>query len=314
MMNHLRWVLGAMLVCGAAPTAAETLTVVGSNPAGNGNINDLISIAVDRFQGEDGSALSQALESELTGVRFGGQPYFRVVAPESGVATDALVTGSVRTGVEETGTTEKRKRCIEQDPADKNKCLKEEEYDMRCRRRVATISTNVRLVAMGDGSVRYTRPLTARDEQTFCPDRKANRTVEAFIDTTLGEQVRAIRYDLAPTGFSDNVRVDENRKGLPKPAADAFKNAIRQTKSDQAGACDSWAAIARDAEPTAALAFNLGLCAEARRDFTAAIDWYGQAQRLGSKNRDIGEGLARIDRHRRALADWEARKALIAGR
>ena len=312
-MSHFRWMLAAVLICGAAPVAAETLTVTGSNPAGNGNINDLISIAVDRFEGEDGSALSQALEAELAGVRFGGQPYFRVVAPESGVAADALVTGSVRTGVEETATTEKRTRCIEQDPADKNKCLKEEEYDMRCRRRVATISTNVRLVAMGDGSVRYTRPLSARDEQVFCPDRKASRTVEAFVDTTLQAQVRTIRYDLAPAGFSDNVRVDENRKGLPKAASEAFKDAIRQTKNDQAGACDSWAAIARDAEPTAALAFNLGLCAEARRDFTAAIDWYGQAQRLGSKNRDIGEGLARIGRHRRALADWDARQAVMAG-
>lgn len=313
-MGQLRWMLGAALVCAAMPAAAETLTVSGSYPAGNGNINDLISIAVDRFEGEDGSALSQALEGELTGVRFGGQPYFRVVAPESGVPTDALVTGNIRTGVEESGYTEKRKRCVEQDPADKNKCLKEEEYDLRCRRRVATVSTNVRLVAMGDGSIRYTRPLTARDEQTYCPDRKANRTVEAFVDQTIDAQVRTIRYDLAPSGFSDNVRVDENRKGLPKDAAEAFKNAIRQTKSDQAGACDSWAAIARGAEPTAALAFNLGLCAEARRDFTAAIDWYGQAQRLGSKNRDIGEGLKRIDRHRRALADWDARQELLAGR
>lgn len=313
-MSHFRWMLGAMLACGAMPAAAETLTVTGSYPAGNGNINDLISIAVDRFEGEDGGVLSQALEGELTGVRFGGQPYFRVVAPESGVPTDALVTGNVRVGVDETGTTEKRKRCVEQDPADKNKCLREEEYDLRCRRRIATVSTNVRLVAMGDGSVRYTRPLSARDEQTFCPDLKANRTVDAFVDQTLQSQVRTIRYDLAPSGFSDNVRVDENRKGLPKAAADAFKNAIRQTKSDQAGACDSWTAIARDAEPTAALAFNLGLCAEARRDFTAAIDWYGQAQRLGSKNRDIGEGLTRIDRHRRALADWDARRALLGER
>lgn len=304
----MRWVLAGMLACGATSAGAETLTVTGTYPAGSGNINDLISIAVERFEGEDGSLLSQALEGELTAVRFGNQPYFRVVAPESGVPTDALVTGSVRTAVEETGTTEKRTRCVEQDPADKNKCLKEEEYDLRCRRRVATVSTNVRLVAMGDGSVRYTRPLSARDEQTYCPDRKPNRTVEAFVDTSLQEHMRGIRYDLAPSGFSKDVRVDENRKGLPKSAAEAFKNAIRQTKSDQAGACDSWAAIARDAEPTAALAFNMGLCAEARRDFTAAIDWYGQAQRLGSKSRDIGEGLKRIDLHRRALADWQARK------
>ncbi|WP_144037726.1 hypothetical protein [Sphingopyxis sp. KK2] len=313
-MSHLRWMLAAALACGAVPALAETLTITGANPAGSPNVNDLVSIAVERFEGEDGSLLSQALESELTEVRFAGQPYFRVVAPEAGVPTDALVTGNVRVAVDETGTTEKRKRCLEQDSADKNKCLKEEEYDLRCRRRVATVSTNVRLVAMGDGSVRYTRPLSARDELVYCPDRKATRTVDAFVDTTLMGQVGTIRRDFAPSGFSEDVRVDENRKGLPKPAAEAFKNAIRQTKSDEAGACDSWAAIAREVEPTAALAFNMGLCAEARRDFAAAVDWYGQAQRLGSKNRDIGEGLARIDRHRRALADWDARQAFLRER
>ena len=313
-MNHLRWMLAAVLAGSAFPATAETLSIAGANPAGSPNVNDLVSIAVDRFDGEDGGLLSQALESELAAARFAGRPYFRVVAPESGVPTDALVTGNVRVGVDETGTTEKRKRCIEQDPADKNKCLKEEEYDLRCRRRVATVTTNVRLVAMGDGSVRYTRPLNARDELVYCPDRKASRTVDDFVETTLKAQVGTIRRDFAPSGFSDDVRVDENRKGLPKAAADAFKNAIRQTKSDEAGACESWAAIARSVEPTAALAFNLGLCAEARRDFGAAIYWYGQAQRLGSKNRDIGGGLARIDRHRRALADWDARQAYLRDR
>lgn len=141
-----------------------------------------------------------------------------------------MITGSVRTGIEETAITEKRTRCVKKDPADKNKCLKEEEYDLRCRRRVATVSPNVRLVAMGDGSISYSRPLSARDEQSYCPDRKAWRTVKDFVDATLQGQARAIRTDLVPSGYSLDVRVDENRKGLSTPAAEAFKNAIRQTK------------------------------------------------------------------------------------
>lgn len=307
-MSHLRWMLAAVLVVAAVPAGAETLKIAAADPAGSPNVNDLLSIAVERFDGEDGGAFAQALEAELAAARFGGEPWFRVVAPEAGVPTDALVTGTIRTGVEESGVTEKRKRCVEPDPKDKDKCLKEADVDIRCRRRVVTVATSVRLVAMRDGSVRYTRPLGARDEQSFCPDRKANRTVEDFVDTAIRNQVGAIRRDLAPVDYWLDVRVDENRKGLPKPAAEAFKAAIRQTKGDEAGACDSWAAIARDAEPTAALAFNLGLCAEARGDFVAATDWYGQARRLGSRNRDVGEGLARIERHRRALADRDARR------
>jgi tetratricopeptide (TPR) repeat protein len=207
--------------------------------------------------------------------------------------------------------TEKRKKCTEYDPADKNKCVKEVEVDIRCRRRTITVATTARLVAIKDGSIRYTRPLSARDQQTWCPDRAASRTAEDYVEWAEGDQVQAIRRDLAPIGYAIDVRVDENRKGLAKPAADSFKEAVRLTKSDPSAACEAWAGLTRAAEPTAALAFNLGLCAEMDRDFDAAIDWYGQAQRLGSKNRDIGEGIARIDRHRRALADWAARKRLM---
>lgn len=307
-----RWLLPAVLLwLGVAPVQAETLKVWGSDPAGSPNVNDLVSVAVERFEGADGAILSQALEAELISARFAGRPYFRVVAPESRVPVDALVTGSVRTNVEESGVTEKRKQCVEEDPADKKKCLKEVEVDIRCRRRVVTVATHVRLVALGDGSVRHTRPLNARDEIVYCPDRKAVRTVETFIENAVRGHVEAIRRDLAPSAYTLDVRVDENRKGLSKASDAAFRAAVRQTKSDEPGACDSWAAIARDVEPTAALAFNLGLCAEARRDFAVAVDWYGQARQLGSRSRDIPDGLARIVRTQRALSDWDVRQQMM---
>lgn len=306
----LRPLFAATILCLAAPAAAETLPISGSDPA-SANVNDLLRLAVDRFEGTDGAAMAQRLEAALGAARFDGRSYYRIVAPESGAAIDALLTGTTRAAVEEVPVTEKRKKCTEYDPADKNKCVKEVEVDIRCRRRAITVATTARLVAIKDGSIRYTRPLSARDQQTWCPDRAASRTVEDYVEWAEGDQVQAIRRDLAPIGYAIDVRVDENRKGLAKPAADSFKDAVRLTKSDPTAACDIWAGLTRAAEPTAALAFNLGLCAEMDRDFDAAIDWYGQAQRLGSKNRDIGEGIARIDRHRRALADWAARKRLM---
>jgi hypothetical protein len=38
----------------------------------------------------------------------------------------------------------------------------------------------------------------------------------------------------------------------------------------------TWAGLTRDAEPTAALAFNLGLCAETAGEYDAAVDWYAR--------------------------------------
>ena len=309
-MFDTRLALAAAFLCLATPAAAETLTINGSDPA-TANVNDLLRLSVERFEGEDGAALAQQLEAELGNAQFDGRAYYRIVAPESGAPTDGLVTGTTRASVDEVAVTEKRDRCVEHDPADKKKCLKEIEVDIRCRRRTISVATTARLVAIGDGSVRYTRPLNARDQQTYCPDRSASRSVDDYIAGVQRDHVVAIRRDLAPRDYTLDVRVEDSTKGLAKPAQAAFKNAVRLTKSDQPGACAAWTALTRDAEPTAALAFNLGLCSEMRGDFTAATDWYGEARRQGSRSGAIAEGLERIDHNRRALADWDARKRLI---
>ncbi len=310
MMVEARWILGAALLCFSVPAAAETLTIDGRDPA-SANVNDLFRISVERFEGSDGGAFAQALEAALAEARFDGRPYYRIVAPESGAPSDGLLTGTVRTGVDEVRVTEKRKRCVEQDPTDKKKCLKEADVDIRCHRRTITVATTARLVALDDGSIRYTRALNARDQQVFCPDRAASQSAEDYVDAAIRNQVQAVRRDLAPREYSLDVRVDESTKGLAKPAQAAFKNAIRLTKSNQSAACAAWTALTRDAEPTAALAFNLGLCAEMQGDHTAATDWYGEAQRQGARSGAIAEGLDRIDRGRRALVDWDARKLLL---
>ncbi len=204
---------------------------------------------------------------------------------------------------------EKRKRCTESDPADKKKCIKEIDVDIRCRRRTATVATTVRLVVINDGSIRYTRPLNARDQVTYCPDRSAPPSVDDYFTTTYRSQARAIRSDLAPRDYAIDVRVDESTKGLTKPAQAAFKAAVRQTKTDPNGACAAWQALTRDVEPTAALAFNLGLCEEMQGDLDSAVDWYGDAQRQGARSKAVPDALERIASHRRALSEWTARQA-----
>lgn len=308
MMIATRWVLGAALLALATSAAAETLPINTADPA-TADVVDLLRISVERFEGEDGTALAQALEAELAGARFRGAAFYRVVAPESGARADALVTGTVRSSVEETPVIEKRKRCTEYDPADKKKCLKEIDVDIRCRRRTASVATTVRLVAMGDGSIRYTRPLNSRDQVTYCPDRSAPQSVEDYFAATIRGQARAIRSDLAPRDYALDVRVDESTKGLAKPTQAAFKAAVRQTKTDPNGACAAWQAMTRDVEPTAALAFNLGLCEEMQGDLGSAVDWYSEAQRQGARSKAVPDALARVAAHQRALSEWVARQA-----
>jgi hypothetical protein len=310
MMIDVRWIVGAALLSLAAPATAETLTINSGDPAAV-DVTDLLRISVERFEGEDGSAFAQALEAELAAATFQGNPFYRVVAPESGAPTDGLITGTVRASVDEVPVIEMRRRCTEYDPADKKKCLKEIDVDIRCRRRTVSVATTVRLVAIADGSLRHTRPLNARDQVTVCPDRSAPPSIEDYFAATFRSQVRTIRNDLAPRSYSVDVRVDESTKGLTKPAQAAFKAAIRLTKTDQVGACTAWTALTRDVEPTAALAFNLGLCEEMEGDLDAATGWYGEAQRQGVRGNAVAEGLARLDRYKSALGGWIARKAVM---
>ncbi|MBW8297878.1 hypothetical protein [Sphingopyxis sp.] len=310
MMIDARLLFGTSLLALAVPAAAETLPINAADPAA-ADVIDLIRISVERFEGEDGAAFAQALEAELADANFRGGPFYHVVAPESGAPTDALVTGTIRSSVEDVPVIEKRQRCTEYDPADKKKCLQEIDVDIRCRRRTATVATTVRLVVINDGSIRYTRPLNARDQVTYCPDRSAPQSVEDYFTATFRNQVRAIRSDLAPRDYTLDVRVDESTKGLTKPVQAAFKAAVRQTKTDPFGACSAWNLMSRDTEPTPALAFNMGLCAEMEGELDAAVAWYANAQRQGSRSGAIPQALARIDRHRRALGAWVARKVSL---
>jgi len=94
----LRSLCAAASLCLTAPAAAETLTITGSDPA-TANVNDLLRLSVERFQGEDGAALAQQLEVELGNAQYDGRAYYRIVAPESGAPTDGLVTGTTRASV-----------------------------------------------------------------------------------------------------------------------------------------------------------------------------------------------------------------------
>ena len=72
--------------------------------------------------------------------------------------------------------------------------------------------------------------------------------------------------------------------------------------------------MTRDAEPTAALAFNMGLCNEMEGDLDAAVDWHGDARRRGLRPATVDEALARIARRRLALGQWVARKSVMDAR
>jgi hypothetical protein len=106
---------------------------------------------------------------------------------------------------------------------------------------------------------------------------------------------RDIKRDISPYTESYVLKIKEDAKGLTKPLKAKFKTAVKLSTRDLQGSCASWEAMKADAAASEALAYNLGICAETRRDYTAAGQYYQQAQSLdpdGSKR--TAEATSRI--------------------
>lgn len=292
-------VLTAIGLFAAAPAAAEGVELTGTFPAPYREASLLGSLAIGRFSGTDGEALSHAIERTLarTGyfdILIGGRPGRR------GNRADGMLSGVVTTGVEENRFTRTIKECVEREGGKRDgKCLKEADRDVSCTRRVVTVRADMRIVDGESGRVAYSSAKPMRDEISWCPGESPARTAETTISNLIDQIAGSVQADIEPRTERYFIRFRESTKGLSKPLAQRFKAAVRRTKRDTKGACAEWAAIDREAPNHPSVLFDLGLCAEARGEYDTALDFYTRAARvMGS------DGMARtgIDRIRRLMS------------
>ena len=237
-----------------------------------------------------------------------GQPYFDVIGGRSAVQVDATLSGNVTAGVEQYETVAKRRRCVERD--DKNKCVTHRNIKVDCLTRTIDFRAQVRATRYSDGRSIYTESFPDRNEQTICfGDDEDFASSESVIRAMVANAAGAIRNDLAPVQYRQDIRILESRKGMTKAEGNAFKDAIRMTKSDAAEACRMWDEAASAGLLHISLVFNRGLCAEQRGELETALVLYGEAERLSPGKLEVTEALQRTSDHLRALEEWEARQS-----
>ncbi|NCN85734.1 MAG: tetratricopeptide repeat protein [Sphingomonadales bacterium] len=311
LLNATTTVTGAILLaltCFSGNAQAEILVIDGMTPANSPEFTDIQSITIDRFGGRDGRALAFEVEDRLSAVTIFGQPYFDVIGGRSAVEPDASLSGNVTAGIDQYETVAKRRRCIERD--DKDKCVTYKNIDVDCVTRTIDFRAQVRGTRYSDGRSLYTESFPHKNEQTVCfGDDQDFASSESVIRTMLSDTANAIRNDLAPAQYRQEIRILESRKGMSKAEGQYFKAAVKMTKNDPQEACRMWDEAAANGMVHISLLFNRALCAEQRGELEAALALYEEAERLSPGKIEVTQSLQRVSDHQRALDEWALRQS-----
>ncbi|MEH6789408.1 tetratricopeptide repeat protein [Parasphingorhabdus sp.] len=263
---------------------------------------------MDGFGGRDGRALAFELEDRLSAVNILGQPYFDVIGGRSAVQPDASLSGNVTADITHRDTVAKRRRCVERDA--KDKCTSYKDIDVDCRTRLIDFRAQIRATRFEDGRTIYAESFPNRNEQTVCfGDDQDFASSETVIRSMIADTAEAIRGDLAPRQYRQDIRILESRNGMSKADAALFKAAIQMTKTDASEACRMWDEADANRLVHLSLQFNRALCAEQRGDLDEALALYQEAGRLSPGKLEVTQALQRTSDHRRALDEWELRQS-----
>lgn len=288
----------------SVPAAAETLRVSGVYPAGNDDAAALDSIAIEQFGGEDGADLALRIEDALRSARVEGSPWFAIVPGSLATDAEAALRGFVRTRTDTRRDGDKEvSQCVKRD--DNRKCIERRKERIPCDRMTVRVAPSLRLTAR-DGDIVHSDNAEVTKQVRFCADEDQPYT-DPIVDEALDEIASRVRMALAPRQVTQDIRILESRKGMPKDASKQFRNAVRQTKQDEPGACQSFAALEPAIGEHESLLFNLGLCAETIGEFDAAEDYYQRAIAVDGSNNYSSEGLSRLRQRSRADIQLSAR-------
>jgi hypothetical protein len=291
-MRRICFSLAALLTATAAQ--AETIRVVTLYPATSDEAAVLRSIQVEPFGGNAGEDLTIQAEDVLRGINLGNGPWFRVIPAATGSGGEALLRGTADTEQRYSDYTEEHERCIKD--ADGKCTSAKEKITVRCRRRTIELVIQLRLIGR-DGTLLWSdnRPESFTD--SHCEDAEGSPRARSSVARELnGKVARRLRLDFAPRRESEDVRVDESRKGLNKEDSAAFKDAVRWTKQDAEVACQIWEGLSARNPNHAPTNYNMALCAEsgAGTSDTVAQQAYSRTLALNPKHAMAQRGLQRI--------------------
>ncbi|MEL7728011.1 hypothetical protein AAG612_00555 [Citromicrobium bathyomarinum] len=295
----------AAMLLGGANAQAETLRVETIYPAASDEAAAVRTIAIDRFAGREGSDFANRIEDRLLDAAIDGQPYFTLLHRSQAGKADAILGGGARVRVTETEFSQQRKICVEED--EDGDCVRREKVDLACVRLAIDVRPRANLRS-AEGHILWSERLSRSEVLSYCPGYDDEPLIAPAVDLALAGAADDVRRALAPVQAIEDIRIMERRKGMPRDASKAFRDAIRLTKQDERGACEAFAALEPAIGAHPSLLFNLGLCAEQVGDFATAEQYYGQALADKTSDDEAQAGLRRIGLYLAAESQLESRE------
>jgi hypothetical protein len=315
-----------LMLGGAGGVHAETLPVEGIYAAATDAPSRARSIALADFAGRPGERLAFAIDSALRSAVIEGRPWFAVTftAPAFGDrytydgganlngggpsggrgGTDAVMRGiaqvnwrDVDAGTKEGEECEKYSGSI---------CISKKKVSYVCSAREVTFRPEVRLVSR-EGEMLYGKADTLTASRRYCEDDRTPPQVDSMVEELAGTFALAVRRDIAPEYRAEDIRILEGRDGIRKEDREAFKAAIRLTKTDVPGACEAFAALEAANPADVSVLFNIGLCHESAGDLDEAEAHYRTVMGLRRGRMEAQAGLDRIASRLRAERQMELR-------
>lgn len=285
--------------------SAETLPVEGIYGSNIALPAEIEVIATEAFGGDMGPDVMLDLSERLGSVYIEGQPFFRIVPATTATAVDAVFRGSVRSVFSDRRVNDKVTReCIARD-ADGD-CTEREEVRARCDEFSVRLDPRILLVDR-EGRQLYSRREAVSQKRRVCVDEEVELDPDAALDALSEQLVGEIRADLAPVQLRRDIRVMESRKALARSDRDAFRAAVRLTKTDPDGACSAFESLEANNPGQISVLFNIGLCYEMVGAWDLAEDYYNRALEVDPGRDYPTQGLGRLADARRGQAQWEAR-------
>ncbi|MCK9195519.1 MAG: hypothetical protein M0P16_00885 [Syntrophales bacterium] len=292
------------------------------------------TVAVLPFSGKGGPEFSSEIESVISGVTIDGNPYFNLVdrvmldkaISEMKLSTSGLIepatavklgkmvqaqgiyTGSVSVAnTKDQRYTERREECerIEQKYNPKTKenentgrCLSWRRWTVNCVKRTANFSAVPKLIAVETGRVFYSQNISGNANAAGCEDGTPPSDEHTLLGQAKAQALKTFRNDIAPYYQTSMIKIMEsNDKISVSLAKDKLKEGVNWAdKKRLDAACNSWGEAYNLAPNSPSLLYNLGVCAESRADFKAALDLYKKADNeLGKPDDDITLAILRAD-------------------
>ncbi len=309
-------VFGAVVFSGCA----QKVGISALEPAEVDRISQTKKVTVTSFK-QDRVGLSDKIEAKLAGFRLDNKKYFTIVSrkdfdniireqklqssglvnPQDAVkvgniiGAQAIISGRVsRPSQQDTHFYEKRVRCADL------KCSQLEYYNVRCMKRVSSLSADMRIIDVTKGDIIFADTLSRSTTHKHCNDDSRALPSKSMIAQELANSIAdTFTYKLTPHYKWFNVvlleepDIDYNER--QEKLLEVALQYIEQRRYDKAEQLLT-ELVDATAQKSYVPFYNLGVLKEAQGNYKEAKEYYGYADHLMVEPvEEINQAVVRID-------------------